>query len=202
MSIEHSILAYLSFLPSSGYDIKYEFEHEVTSLYWGISYGSIYPKLKKLEEEGLIQTVDGEQNGRNKRLYELTEKGWLEYEEWLCSSPSYPEIKDELLIKMSSWHQDMNTAHLIRHLQKRRKESQERLDFVTNWTSNGVSYVSSIGALVIPYIQMQLEAELKWITQTIENLQASTLPIGQDPYGIEPKRIARRRAALGLDQEE
>lgn len=52
MSIEHSILAVISFTPATGYDIKSEFETKASSLFWGMSYGSIYPKLKNLEENG------------------------------------------------------------------------------------------------------------------------------------------------------
>lgn len=80
MSIEHSILAILSFWPSTGYNIKAEFEHKAAGLYWGMSYGSIYPKLKKLEEQGYIYTINEEAEGRRKKQYELTAKGWKELE--------------------------------------------------------------------------------------------------------------------------
>lgn len=67
LSVEHTILAVLSFWPSTGYKIKSEFEHKVAGLYWGMSYGSIYPKLKKLEEEGFIYTLEQEDDGRRKK---------------------------------------------------------------------------------------------------------------------------------------
>lgn len=54
LAIEHSILAILSFYPSTGYDIKSEFEHKAAGLYWGMSYGSIYPKLKSLKKRVLF----------------------------------------------------------------------------------------------------------------------------------------------------
>src|SRR6476646_4134404 len=87
MSTEHAILAVISFKPSSGYDIKSEFEHEGAGLFWGMSYGSIYPKLKKLEKEGLIKAFETSSEGRRKVLYELTGSGWGELEKWLIATP-------------------------------------------------------------------------------------------------------------------
>ncbi|MCK6204068.1 PadR family transcriptional regulator [Bacillus infantis] len=202
LSTEHSLLAVLSFWPSSGYDIKSEFEHKAAGLYWGMSYGSIYPKLKKLEEEGYVYSMEKEENGRNKKLYELTEKGWQEFEEWLCTPPAYPAVKDELFMKMSTWHKDMDTRHLISHLEKRKRESEDILGFVKEWPRNGISYVSSIGMLTIRYAEMRLETELRWIDESISILKAGELPEGQDPTGAEKKLLSRRRESLGLKSEE
>lgn len=196
MSIEHSILAILSFWPSSGYDIKSEFEHEAAGLFWGASYGSIYPKLKKLEENGLIYPLEEEEEGRKKKLYELTKQGWLELENWLSMTPSYPIVKDELFMKMAAWHQDMDVNLLIQHLQARKKETEHLLDFVTRWPKNGISFIDQIGMLSIEYAQMKLEAELKWIELTVEKLKTGNLPPAQDPEGIVKQLRMRRQKAL------
>ncbi|MDZ5470589.1 PadR family transcriptional regulator [Bacillus sp. 31A1R] len=196
MSIEHSILAVLSFGPSSGYDIKSEFEHEASGLFWGASYGSIYPKLKKLEETGYIFALEEEDEGRKKKLYELTKKGWLELEQWLGETPSYPIIKDELFMKMGSWHRDMDLKILVNHLLERKKQSEHLLRFVTEWPKNGVSYIDQVGMLAIQYAKMRLETELLWIDRTIEMIQSGDLPKAQDTRGNAEKMITRRRKTL------
>jgi PadR family transcriptional regulator, regulatory protein AphA len=167
-----------------------------------MSYGSIYPKLKKLEEEGFVFSMEQEENGRNKKLYELTEKGWQEFEKWLCAPPAYPAVKDELFMKMSTWHSDMDTGQLISHLEKRKRESEDILYFVKEWPRNGISFVSDIGVLSIRYAEMRLETELKWIEESISILKGGKLPEGQDPNGAEEKILARRRKALGLKSED
>ena len=121
MSIEHSILAVISFTPATGYDIKSEFETKASSLYWGMSYGSIYPKLKNLEENGYIYSVSNEHGGRQKKHYELTKKGWIELENWLSEAPSYPSVKDELFMKLAAWHSEMDEDLLVSHLEKRKE---------------------------------------------------------------------------------
>lgn len=196
MSVEHTILAILSFWPSNGYNIKSEFEHKAAGLYWGMSYGSIYPKLKKLEEEGLIYPIKQEEDGRKKKLYELTPKGWEEYENWLRMTPSYPVIKDELFMKMSTWHEDMDYTILIGHLQKRKEETKDILNFVKEWPTNGYSFISKLGMLPIRYAEIRLEAELKWIEESIIALENDDLPEGQDLNGNAEKLLARRRKAI------
>lgn len=201
MSIEHSILAILSFWPSTGYNIKAEFEHKAAGLYWGMSYGSIYPKLKKLEEEGLIYPIEEEEEGRKKKQYELTPKGWKEFEKWLTLPPAYPVVKDELLMKMSTWHADMDDEVLINHLLKRKAVTEDLLGFVKNWPTNGTSYISDYGMLSIRYGELRLEAELKWIEESIHILEEKQLPNGQDPNGNTDKLLARRRAAIQSEEE-
>jgi PadR family transcriptional regulator, regulatory protein AphA len=202
MSVEHTLLAVLSYWPSTGYDIKSEFEHKAASLYWGMSYGSIYPKLKKLEEEGFVYALDQEEEGRKKKLYELTPKGWEEFENWLRTPPAYPIIKDELFMKMSTWHEDMDYSILIGHLRKRRVETEDILMFVKEWPTNRISFVSKLGVLAIRFAEIRLEAELKWIDETIHALQTNDLPEGQDLKGNVDKILIRRRKAIYSKKEK
>jgi DNA-binding PadR family transcriptional regulator len=201
MSIEHSILAVLSFRPSSGYDIKSEFEHKAAGLYWGLSYGSLYPKLKKLEEDGFIETLDADRDGRKKKLYELTGKGWQELENWLGQSPSSPAIKDELFMKMASWHKEMDLSVLSGHLKMRKSESKELLIYIYNWKQNNTSFINSVGMLAIRYAELKLEAELRWLDEALYAIEHNELPLGQDPGRLEEKQLERRRKALSSDEE-
>ena len=176
MSIEHSILAVISFRPSTGYDIKAEFEHKAAGLFWGMSYGSLYPKLKKLVDQGYITIIEAETEGRKKKLYELTGKGWIELESWLAKRPEPPSIKDELFIKMAAWHDEMDLSILAGHLQARAKESQEILNFVKEWKQNNTSHISSLGMLAMRYAELKLEAEIKWIEESLVSIKSDNLP--------------------------
>lgn len=196
MSIEHSILAVISFRPSSGYDIKSEFEHKAAGLYWGLSYGSLYPKLKKLEEEGYITTLEEDKDGRKKKLYDLTGKGWSELENWLAQTPAPPVIKDELFMKMAAWHKEMHLETLCVHLRARQSESKELLSYIKNWKQNKTSYINSVGMLAIRYAELKLEAELQWITESLEAMEHNDMPVGQDPSQLEEKQLERRKIAL------
>jgi DNA-binding PadR family transcriptional regulator len=66
--------------PSYGYEVVSCIE-EVTEGYWSPSYGTIYPLIQRLEDEGLLKAIDSEEaeergleNGERK-YFELTEEG-------------------------------------------------------------------------------------------------------------------------------
>ncbi|MDX1436176.1 MAG: PadR family transcriptional regulator, partial [Anaerolineales bacterium] len=89
MSLDHTILGIISFQPSAGDDIKVEFEPGEAGIVSSISFGTIYPLLKQLEEDGLIETYRETSEGRPKKVYELTARGWLELAKWLVRPPDY-----------------------------------------------------------------------------------------------------------------
>ncbi|MEH7253397.1 PadR family transcriptional regulator [Neobacillus niacini] len=198
MSVEHSILAVLSSRPCSGYDIKAEFEHKGASLYWGISFGSIYPHLKKLEQKGLIQTINEEQGGRQKKIYDLTGEGWTELQNWLKSLTSSRVIRDELMVKMTAWEAALPDERIlfIDHLKQRKKETEDMLNYFIEWPKNDYSFISEYGELAINYGQKILKAELEWIEETIEHFKGPAQPPTQDPFGMYPKIKERRDKAF------
>ncbi|PLR97474.1 PadR family transcriptional regulator [Bacillus sp. T33-2] len=202
MSIEHSILAVISFRPSTGYDIKAEFEHKTASLYWGISYGSLYPKLKKLEEDGFITTIEEETEGRKRKLYELTGKGWKELDKWLEQPPSPPAVKDELFMKMAAWHNAADPSILAGHLSLRKKATEEMLQNVKEWKQNDFSMIDSVGMIAVKYAELKLETELNWLSESIEAILKNHLPAAKDPRGLQKKLLERRSKAMGLEGEE
>ncbi len=200
------ILGILSQYPCSGYDIKTELDAGGAGLLSGLSFGSIYPRLKELEQEGLIETYQADAGGRRKKLHELTGRGWSELSEWLAIPPEYPiPTRDELLLKMVFWGaaRPEDRATLIEHLELRREQSLELLDRITEWPRNGVSAVSEYGMLIFDYFRSRLEAELAWIERAIAQLEGPPQPPAQDPRGLIPRQRERREAALAaLSGEE
>src|SRR5579859_5570689 len=104
MSIDHMILGVISLYPCSGYDMKVEFEKGGAGMLSALSFGSIYPRLKQMEHDGLVETQHVNTDGRRKKVYELTTKGWQELAQWLEEPSEYPiPMRDELLLKMLFW---------------------------------------------------------------------------------------------------
>lgn len=58
----YAILGFLTVKPMSGYDIKKAVEVSIAN-FWKESYGQIYPMLKRLAKEGLVEKTDTEQGG-------------------------------------------------------------------------------------------------------------------------------------------
>jgi PadR family transcriptional regulator, regulatory protein AphA len=96
-----AIMGMLALVPkSSGYDIKKLMEGS-TQYFWKESFSSIYPVLGTLIEEGLIsQHEDLSKSGRQRNLYELTETGKKELQEWISKPVEYEQFRNELLLKL------------------------------------------------------------------------------------------------------
>ena len=60
------VLGLLSLGPRSGYDIKTVVDRS-TRFFWAASYGQIYPELRRLEDEGLIEGEDASNGARGRR---------------------------------------------------------------------------------------------------------------------------------------
>jgi PadR family transcriptional regulator, regulatory protein AphA len=204
MSITHIVLGLISLNPCSGYDMKMEFEQGGAGMLSALSFGSIYPHLKLLEQDGLIATVQANENGRRKKVYELTEQGWQELSNWLGQQPAYPiPMRDDLLLKMLFWGATgEDREKLITHLETRRTESNDLLRYLHEWQSNGKSFVDEYTELVLTYVQSTLDAELGWIEKTIEQLKGEPRLPSQDPRWLAVLQKARRNRALMRDEEE
>ena len=76
------LLALLSEGPRHGYEIIRALEERFNGLY-SPSAGTVYPRLSKLEEEGLVRsTWRSDLPGRSKRTYELTDAGRAALDAW------------------------------------------------------------------------------------------------------------------------
>jgi PadR family transcriptional regulator AphA len=93
------ILGLLSLGPRSGYDIKTVVDRS-TRFFWAASYGQIYPELKRLEEDGLVEGEDQPKGGRSRRVYRLTAAGRVALHDWLLGSTVTIELRDESLLRL------------------------------------------------------------------------------------------------------
>src|SRR5207247_6193606 len=92
------VLGLLSLAPRSGYDIKTVVDRS-TRFFWAASYGQIYPELRRLEEEGLIEGEDAPNGGRGRRVFKLTGAGHEALGAWL----QLPDPKSTRLKSSQEW---------------------------------------------------------------------------------------------------
>jgi DNA-binding PadR family transcriptional regulator len=97
---DYIILGSLHMKPRAGYDIK-RFVDESIRFFWPISYGRLYPELKRLADLGLVTAEADSDSGRRRTVYRITEAGVEALRKWLAS-PTDPafQMRDELLLKV------------------------------------------------------------------------------------------------------
>lgn len=84
----------------TGYEINEVFETIFSHFYSG-SYGMIYPTLKKLQNQGLVEKEVIFQNGKpNKNVFTITDKGKIQFYEYLSTSISLERRESEFLVRM------------------------------------------------------------------------------------------------------
>jgi PadR family transcriptional regulator, regulatory protein AphA len=85
--------------PMSGYEIKQAVDQS-TRFFWAASYGQIYPELRRLEREGLIEGEQSPRGARRRTVYTLTQRGEEAVRAWLQEPPAPPELRYEGLLKL------------------------------------------------------------------------------------------------------
>ncbi|MBN8234139.1 PadR family transcriptional regulator [Halobacillus kuroshimensis] len=85
----------------TGYEMKQMMDGSLNH-FWKISYGQIYPTLKKLVEEGCADVKVTSQEGRpDKKEYIITPSGEEQLRSWLMKPvEDLPVEKNELLLKL------------------------------------------------------------------------------------------------------
>ena len=83
-----------------GYEITQEMKKSIT-----VSESTLYPVLRRLQQEHLCQTYDQPYQGRNRRYYRITEKGeeqlrdymkqWNDYRNAIQRLLDGPEVKED-----------------------------------------------------------------------------------------------------------
>jgi PadR family transcriptional regulator AphA len=135
MSLRFALLASLSARPRTGYDLLQIFDSSVGNV-WHAAHTQIYPELRRMEAEGLLESVEVPRGPRaHKREYRMTERGFETLRE-LASTPVEPAPeKDPYRLKAAylEWADpagaraqfELHRAHYERWLAEWEKQERE-----------------------------------------------------------------------------
>ena len=100
MDVQSVLLGFLMKESMTGYDLKKAFSISF-SFFSGLSYGSIYPALKKMENQGLISKRLEIQDGTpNRKIYTITEAGKGTFLDSLRSPFAFELPKSTFLMRL------------------------------------------------------------------------------------------------------
>lgn len=126
--MDYAILGLLCHQPMTGYDIKKWIDKSLR-LFWGISYGSIYPTLSALSEDGMISASDVSTNERAKIAYSVTDKGRAYLREWLEIPAGKDEMRYETLLKLF-FGGEIGPESSIRQIEAFEKKARAELELL------------------------------------------------------------------------
>jgi DNA-binding PadR family transcriptional regulator len=170
--------------PKSGYTIRKIIEESIAH-FWTESFGQIYPSLRELERDGLIERVESRTSagGRETKEYAITELGRLELEDWLAAPPRRNPPRNELLLKLFFMPRvDPSLART--HLARFRAETETELEgyrAIETWLEreHGRDPEHAYWLATLRYGMVEAEARLAWCEETVRRLEnASSDPSG------------------------
>jgi DNA-binding PadR family transcriptional regulator len=192
------ILGMLSIQPNlSGYEIHKAIEENFGS-FWGESYGQIYPALKRLAAEGLIQACKPVSTPKKRRQeYVLTEAGRARLREWLALPFQNDPPRNEFLLKLFFGREaapGVALAH-VREVNERNRRTLAMLEGIDKMARAQQSQDPNM-----PYWMLTLglglaltRAALEWGDSALKELTSidaiaaqGLLPVGDRPAPVRP----------------
>ena len=167
-TIDLAVLGLLHEGPMHGYELRKRLN---LMLGWGrvLSYGTLYPTLKKLLRAGLIEESPGSRaavTGRPKIVYSVTEAGHQEFERLMSEAGPASWEDDNFDIRFAFFSRtDMEIR--LRVLEGRRMRLQERLDRVQRELSMTQAEVDRYAAELQRHGVESVEREVRWISDLI-----------------------------------
>ncbi|WP_296665625.1 PadR family transcriptional regulator [Demequina sp.] len=179
-----AILGILQDQPLHGYQIRKLLGAELGP-FRALSYGSLYPCLRRMVDTGLIETA-GEEPGaatpassrRARIAYSLTEAGRTRLTEELASAGASSWDDDTFDVRFALFaHTDSATR--LRILEGRRSRLSERLEEVSEGLKRMHERHDAYTAELQRHGLERVEREVEWLDQLIENERSA--PGGDNP---------------------
>lgn len=136
MSMKYAVLGLLVQRRGYGYDLVQRFEEQVGPA-WQLNAGAIYVALDKLEQEGSVRPVAGDDDARPVRrrtvrgaprvIYEATAEGAERFDEWMARGSSMAPMREELHLKLAL-SQPRDLPRLIELTREQEQICLERLE--------------------------------------------------------------------------
>ena len=155
--------------------------------FWRVSYGSLYPSLKRLEKQGAVEQVFAQQEvGRRKNVYRITDEGETLFRELLEEAGSDAAAEDNRFRVRLAFFKYLAPESRIRVLERRRTYLEVRLDTIQSSlaTTNGDTYTLSL----IQHGRDTTEQDIAWLNGLIAAERRDT----ETPSPGDPKRRATR----------
>lgn len=163
MNVKTVCLGMLSDGPATGYELKKHFGHSFAH-FFAAGYGSIYPALSSLAEQGLVSCTCIPQDGKpDRKLYAITNAGEEFLNEALQNPAPGHKIRSEFLATicfshlMSRENCDAILEHRLRDLEKNLNSIQEIESNCFDDLQPGMQFVVGAGRTVMEAMKKYVE---------------------------------------------
>ena len=172
--LELAILGFLKQQPMHGYQLSRELGASLGG-FWRVSYGSLYPTLRRLEREGLVARVPGgTPGGRRKTVYRITDQGEAAFLDLLQETPADTSTEDARFRVRLAFFRYLPPETRIRLLERRRGFLAERLDAIDESLRFQREAADDYTLAVMEHGRTATESDIEWIDDLITNERTKT----------------------------
>ncbi|MFN2544365.1 MAG: helix-turn-helix transcriptional regulator [Actinomycetota bacterium] len=201
--LELAILGLLKERAMHGYQLSKRLA-DTLGAFWKVSYGSLYPALKRLEREGAVESVfPRDEVGRRKNVYRVTDKGEKLFYELLQEAGQESWEDNRFRVRLA-FFKYLKPDTRLRLLQKRRDYLEGRLsdlkksltatrERIDNYTESLMRHGAEATEQDIAWLDDLIKAERRQVrlakgTKTTKTTRAtgrrrSTSPIAKERAG-------------------
>jgi len=198
--LEMAILGLLKERTMHGYQLKKRLADTLGS-FWRVSYGSLYPALKRLQREGAVEmTFPKEEVGRRKNVYRITQKGERTFAE-LLERAGHEASEDNGFSVRLAFFKYLKPETRIRLLERRRAFLDGRM---ANLKESLQSYRERIDGYTLSLMNHELAAtenDIQWLDDLIQTEQglvrraAERRPLRRRATGPAPSVLPQKERA-------
>jgi len=180
MSLKHALLGFINYGPMTGYELKKFFDTSVAH-FWNAELSQIYPALKSMESDGLVEMkVEVQEDRPNRKVYSITDQGRHELLGWLAQPAEREQVREPILIKVF-FGSSLPKRQLIDVLRNSADDVRSMVTYLQYANTFVDKFVESIGLqhealfwqLTIDAGLKIHSAELAWAEEAIEKIEAA-----------------------------
>ncbi len=202
--IELAILGALKERPMHGYELKKRLS-TMLGHFWQISFGSLYPALKRLEANDAIEKAyTVKEKTRNRYVYRITKKGNELFEKMISEPGTSAEIADaEKFNLRMAFFRYMEPEARLWTLERRRAYLQEKLNEMRRLKKSSKDKDADAYRAGLFRHRIEIaEADISWLNELIER-ERQQINLEQKMTERKRKRKSRKEVdKFGLNAEE
>ena len=130
-NLQYVLLGLLSHEPHTGYDLKKRIEMSISYFWPSVGYSKIYPTLKKLEKQELVQMKEEKKGNRpTRKVYSITKKGKTHLKKWVAQPTKTKKRTDSFSI----FQEFLLKLYFGNHISK--EANLSNIENLENWLLN------------------------------------------------------------------
>ena len=191
--LELAILGLLKERPMHGYQLSRELSESLGG-FWRVSYGSLYPTLRRLERNGEVEALPTDEAavGRRKQVYRITPEGEQTFLRLLQEVPHDNQSEDQRFRVRLAFFRYLPPETRLRMLERRRAYLEDRLSTIKDSLRATRERADDYTLALMEHGRSATESDIAWVDDLIRAEQSRTAK-GTTTSARERRTSALRR---------